>query len=244
MPGHLGEKAMTPLVICSTTNWKALSVLSKSLEAYLPPSVPIYLSTPDQEDGRTFHNVFKWVSNACSTFGESYNRLMEEAWADGHDRAILVNDDVVIDPSTYWLLEHDRVLITQQGRKVGFLGARSNMASLHQNIRNRQKEDTWAGMKWASEDNVAQTEWLAPLFCSVPRETVFPPINFFSDNVACEDLAKQGYEHFVSRAYVHHVGSGTIGRGGAADSKNMIEAEDWLKLNRPDLHKRYFGSSV
>ena len=235
---------MTPLVICSVSNYKGLAVLSASLEAYLPPGVNIYLSTPDEADGRRFFNVFKWIANPCINFGDSYNRLMEEVWADGHERAILVNDDVVIDPSTYWLLEHDRVLITQQNRKVGFLGARSNMASLHQNIRNRQEKDTWNGMKWASEDSVAQTEWIAPVFCSVPRETVFPPTNFFSDNVACEDLAKLGYEHFISRAYVHHVGSATIGRGGASDSKNYIEAEDWLKLNRPDLHKRYFGSSV
>ena len=235
---------MTPLVICSVSNWRGLKVLSASLEAYLPPGVTIYLSTPDEADGRTFFNVFKWIANPCNNFGDSYNRLMEEVWADGHDRAILVNDDVVIDPSTYWLLEHDRVLITQQGRKVGFLGARSNMASLHQNIRNRQEKDTWAGMKWLSEDSVAQTEWLAPLFCSVPKEAVFPPINFFSDNVACEDLAKLGYEHFISRSYVHHIGSATIGRGGASDSKNYIEAEDWLKLNRPELHKRYFCSSV
>jgi hypothetical protein len=120
------------------------------------------------------------------------------------------------------------------------------MASMPQNIRAKQENDTWAGMKWASEETIQQVEWTAPLFASVDQEGFpgFPPTNFYSDNVACYDMAQEGFKHFNSRAYVHHVGSSTIGRGFGADSKNTMEAEDWLKLNRPLLHKRYFCSNV
>jgi hypothetical protein len=45
-------------------------------------------------------------------------------------------------------------------------------------------------------------------------------------------LSKLGFRHFVSRAYVHHAGSQTIGR----DFKGLNdEALEWLKVNRPDF---------
>jgi hypothetical protein len=191
-----------------------------------------------------------WVhylgENDKTNFGDSFNHAITQAFLDGHETVIMANDDVVLDPNTYWLLCHDRVLLKQQGHKVGFLSARSNMASMPQNIRAKQENDTWAGMKWASEETIQQVEWTAPLFASVDREGFpgFPPTNFYSDNVACYDMAQEGFKHFNSRAYVHHVGSSTIGRGFGADSKNTMEAEDWLKLNRPLLHKRYFCSNV
>jgi hypothetical protein len=189
----------------------------------------------------------KWLGeNDKSNFGDSFNHAITQAFLDGHETVIIANDDVVLDPNTYWLLCHDRVILKQQGHKVGFLSARSNMASMPQNIRAKQENDSWAGMKWASEETIQQVEWTAPLFASVDREGFpgFPPTNFYSDNVACYDMAQEGFKHFNSRAYVHHVGSSTIGRGFGADSKNTMEAEDWLKLNRPLLHKRYFCSNV
>jgi hypothetical protein len=51
---------------------------------------------------------------------------------------------------------------------------------------------------------------------------------------------QDGFTHFLSRSYVHHACSQTIGRGGEADRKNHLDAEPWLKANRPDLHKLYF----
>jgi hypothetical protein len=191
-----------------------------------------------------------WVhylgENDKSNFGDSFNHAITQAFLDGHETVIMANDDVVLDPNTYWLLCHDRVLLKQQGHKVGFVSARSNMATMPQNIRAKADNDTWAGMKWASEDTIAQVEWTAPLFASVDKEgwPGFPPLNFYSDNVACADMSDDGFKHFLSRAYVHHVGSSTIGRGHGTDSKNTMEAEDWLKLNRPLLHKRYFFGNL
>ena len=235
---------MTPIVI-ATKGSKSINVLLESIWMYVPREVTTYVygkwDSLDKQD---------WVhylgENDKSNFGDSFNHAITQAFLDGHETVIMANDDVVLDPNTYWLLCHDRVLLNQQGHKVGFLSARSNMASMPQNIRAKQENDTWAGMKWASEETIQQVEWTAPLFASVDREGFpgFPPTNFYSDNVACYDMAQEGFKHFNSRAYVHHVGSSTIGRGFGADSKNTMEAEDWLKLNRPLLHKRYFCSNV
>ena len=235
---------MTPIVI-ATKGSKSINVLLESIWMYVPREVTTYVygkwDSLDKQD---------WVhylgENDKSNFGDSFNYAITQAFLDGHETVIMANDDVVLDPNTYWLLCHDRVLLKQQGHKVGFLSARSNMASMPQNIRAKQENDTWAGMKWASEETIQQVEWTAPLFASVDREGFpgFPPTNFYSDNVACYDMAQEGFKHFNSRAYVHHVGSSTIGRGFGADSKNTMEAEDWLKLNRPILHKRYFCSNV
>ncbi len=235
---------MTPIVI-ATKGSKSINVLLESIWMYVPREVTTYVygkwDSLDKQD---------WVhylgENDKTNFGDSFNHAITQAFLDGHETVIMANDDVVLDPNTYWLLCHDRVLLKQQGHKVGFLSARSNMATMPQNIRAKQENDTWAGMKWASEDTIAQVEWTAPLFASVDKEgwPGFPPINFYSDNVACHDMSDDGYKHFLSRAYVHHVGSSTIGRGHGTDSKNTMEAEDWLKLNRPLLHKRYFCSNV
>ena len=232
---------MTPILIC-TKGSPALRVLLASINAYLPREVPVYVL--GSLDVVKDQDRVKWVGeNGYGSFGDSYNFGMAHVFMDGHETVILANDDVVLDPNTYWLLTHDRVILKQQGQKVGFVSARSNMASLPQNVRHKQESDQWTGMRWSSEDQIAQVEWTAPLFASVDKEgwPGFPPINFFSDNVACADLAETGHKHFLSRAYVHHVGSSTIGRGQGTDSKNYMEAEDWLKLNRPLLHKRYFS---
>jgi hypothetical protein len=235
---------MTPIVI-ATKGSKSINVLLESIWMYVPREVTTYVygkwDSLDKQD---------WVhylgENDKSNFGDSFNHAITQAFLDGHETVIMANDDVVLDPNTYWLLCHDRVLLKQQGHKVGFVSARSNMATMPQNIRAKQENDTWAGMKWASEDTIAQVEWTAPLFASVDKDgwPGFPPINFYSDNVACHDMSDDGYKHFLSRAYVHHVGSSTIGRGHGTDSKNTMEAEDWLKLNRPILHKRYFFGNL
>ena len=235
---------MTPIVI-ATKGSKSINVLLESICQYVPNEVEVYVYG-DFKSVECWERV-KWIGdNDKGNFGDSFNYAMTQAFLDGHETVIIANDDVVLDPSTYWLLTHDRVILKQQGHKVGFVSARSNMATLPQNIRFKQEGDSWGGMKWASEETLMQVDWTAPLFASVDRDgwPGFPPLNFYSDNVACADMAQEGYKHFLSRSYVHHVGSSTIGRGGAADSKNIMEAEDWLKLNRPLLHRQHFCSNL
>ncbi len=75
--------------------------------------------------------------------------------------------------------------------------------------------DRRAGLKWESEHQIKLTPVIAPIFASISREAwevaKFPSTNWYSDNIICHDLNVAGYQHFVSRAYVHHAGSQTIG---------------------------------
>ena len=184
---------MTPIVIC-TKGSRAINVLLASIEQYVPRETKVYVYGD-------YPGIAKWEwttylgENTKTNFGDSFNYALNQAFMDGHETVIMANDDVVLDPNTYWLLTHDRVILKQQGHKVGMVAARSNMASLPQNIRHKQENDAWNGMKWASEDTLAQVEWAAPLFASVDKEgwPGFPPINFFSDNVVCHDYAGDGY---------------------------------------------------
>jgi hypothetical protein len=66
----------------------------------------------------------------------------------------------------------------------------------------------------------------------------FPSINWFSDNIICMDMAKAGFKHFVSRAYVHHAGSQTVGMD---YEKCLEEPKSWLKANRPDMYDIFYG---
>ena len=59
-------------------------------------------------------------------------------------------------------------------------------------------------------------------------------LNWFSDDVQCLDMKRP---HFISRAYVHHVGSQTCGNDA---QKCMDDAEPWLRENRPELHARWY----
>jgi hypothetical protein len=83
-----------------------------------------------------------------------------------------------LDPDSYTKLLADRELLKAKGIKVGFLGARTNMSSLHMNIRNRLPDDQWNGMKWLSEEAMVQVQWIAPIFASVGIDgwPGFPPL--------------------------------------------------------------------
>lgn len=232
---------MTPICVCSTTNTKGLQLFFKSMELYLPSNVQIYLASRQKPFLSPL--PYKWIPNHYGTFGEAYNACMKEAFLDGHQEVIIANDDIVLDPTSYDLLVTDRILLKQKGVKVGFLGARTNMSSLHMNVRNRLQDDQWNGMKWLSEEAMVQVPWVAPIWASVGIDgwPGFPPLNWYSDNVACHDMSQDGFTHFLSRSYVHHACSQTIGRSQEANAKNHKDAEPWLKNNRPELHKLYFS---
>ena len=232
---------MTPICVCSTTNSRGLELFFKSMQLYLPEGVLIYLASRQKPFLSPL--PYKWISNHYQSFGEAYNACMKEAFLDGHQEVIIANDDIVLDPTSYDLLVTDRILLKQKGVKVGFLGARTNMSSLQMNIRNRLPDDQWNGMKWLSEEAMVQVPWIAPIFASVGIDgwPGFPPLNWYSDNVASYDMEQDGFKHFLSRSYVHHACSQTINRGAEADRKNHLDAEPWLKANRPELHKLYFS---
>jgi hypothetical protein len=86
------------------------------------------------------------------------------------------------------------------------------------------------------------TKVIAPIYALITKEawgtTKFAPINWYGDNIFCSDLEEKGFRHFVSRAYVHHAGSQTIGKD---FKKCHEEPREWIKTNRPDMYEVFYG---
>jgi hypothetical protein len=225
---------LTPIVVCSTTGTSA-PVLAASIKTYAPDH-PVLWSRRGGA-AADFGNEVKYHLNYGKTFGDSYNAAIQAAfdiWP--CETLYIANDDVVLTPDTISDLERDLELLSES--KVGLLGCRSDFVLWPQNIRSTIDNDSRYGLKWASENLIKEVPVIAPIFAAITREgwqsgVRIPPINWYSDNVWCHDLSQLGFRHFVSRAYVHHAGSQTIGR----DFKSLNEeALKWLKENRPELH--------
>jgi hypothetical protein len=111
-----------------------------------------------------------------------------------------------------------------------------------QNIRFPIENDQRSGLKWDSESKIKETSVIAPIFASISKEAwdiaKFPSTNWYSDNIICHDLQEAGYRHFVSRAYVHHAGSQTVGTD---FEKCHEEPREWIKANRPDMYEAIYG---
>lgn len=230
---------MQAIVICSTIN-TGLKVLLSSLEAYCP-YIPVYLSSKNVEDSKFVHT---WMYNAATNFGDAYNAAMDKAFSDGYKEIIIANDDVVITPTTYLKLEEDVRLLKRNFENVGFVGARSDYVLWHQNIRSYCANDNVIGVKYESEDHIKETGVIAPIFAYISKQAFetarFPSTNWYSDNIICDDLSKAGFKHFVSRAYVHHAGSQTLGTN---FQKCHEEPREWIRTNRPDKYKEYYGTT-
>jgi len=203
---------MIPIVVC-TVGSRSLGVLQTSVKIY-NPDVNLMI-----------------FEGFMGNFGDDYNAVMELAFRD-HDEIIIANDDIVVNPESYIrLIEDVQFLKNRFPRNLGFVAARSDYVRPNQSIAN------------GIEPNILQVPCISPLFAYISKEAFakakFPPINWFSDDVMCKDLNKMGYQNFVSRSYVHHVGSQTIGR----DFQKLMDApKEWIKENRPEYFKEWYGS--
>lgn len=202
---------MTHIVVC-TIGSKSLGVMRASIDAYAP---------------NCHLNVF-WQKP--STFGQSYNDALKKAF-DSSDEVIVANDDVVLTPTTINLLLEDvEHLKCVHGKKLGFVASLSDDARMSQNIRQEAGEA------------VKQRDVISPIFAWMSKEAFeaaqFPPLNWYSDDVICEDLNRLGFVHYISRSYVHHVGSQTVGRD---YDKLNADALPWLRANRPQYVVKWWG---
>ena len=235
---------MQAIVICTVGN-KGISVLLESIRQYAP-EMPVYISGNDLGLVSKLKNIlpnFCWMPNTAKNFGDAYNAATDYAFKHGRfDSVILANDDVVMTPSAIDLLSEDARILESSGVKVGFIGARSDYVLHSQNIRFPVGKDNVIGVKWESEDYIKQAEVIAPIFASISREAwdtaKFPSTNWYSDNIICHDLQKAGFKHFVSRAYVHHAGSQTVGTD---FEKCHEEPREWIKANRPDMYELFYA---
>lgn len=204
------------IIVGSTVGSKinsCLQVMIASIKAHAP-EVPCFFNHQSEP----------------SNFGDAYNHVLSLAFKD-HDEVIVANDDVVITPNSVKLLLEDvGSLKCVHGDKLGFVSSICDNARDSQNIR--------------YESGVApkKRDAISPIFAWMSKQAFmaaqFPPINWYSDDVICEDLNRFGFQHYISRSYVHHVGSQTVGHDYA---KLNAEALPWLRANRPEYVVKWWG---
>lgn len=159
--------------------------------------------------------------NRGTNFGDAYNIVVNEAF-EKYDEIIVANDDIVLTPTSYSHLMED-VTHLKRFNKLGWVVARSD------EVRPLQK----------GKGDILEVPVVSPLFGYISKEAWvdLAPINWYGDDIQCIDMSANGCRHFVSRSYVHHVGSQTIGQD---NRKNHLESEPWIKKNRPDLYNIWF----
>ena len=226
---------MTPIGICSK-NEKCLPVLLKSIELYVPEDVEIFITSPNKQF-LPKHKVHHFV-HTYETCGDAHNFIAQKIF-ETHEEFVSIDDDVVLNPSTYSILMDDVDYIKSMGYKIGAVAGRTNYAKGNQNIRTGSGNLT--ALAYESEGFIVETDYLAGILAWVQKSTwvSLAPIDWFADDVACEEYLEKESRLFISRAYFHHVGSQTFGTDFAKCKEN---SEDWLRNNRPDMHKKYFGA--
>jgi hypothetical protein len=225
-------------IVIATKTGRCLPVLLESINQYVPDDVTIYLSGYDHilPNHRTIT-----MPNDGDNFGDSYNAVVQKAFEE-HDEIIVANDDIVLTPHSYLLLEQDIERLKDHlaridvSPKLGWVASRSDYVREAQNIRFGKVRH---GDKYKEEYCINEVEIISPLFAYISKDAWvdFKPINWYSDDIQCLEMVSMGYQNFISRSYVHHVGSQTIGTN---NQKNHLDAKAWIDNNMPDFSKEFF----
>lgn len=155
-------------------------------------------------------------SNPYGTFGEAYNALINEAVFNDYKRIIIANDDIVLRPDTLRLMIEDADELDANGIRWQWLAARTDwVRHTPQNIRYLYANRELRAIGYPEEQYVVEVPVVSPIFAMIRADRWqdigdFAPISWFSDDEHCYRGAKLGYRNYVSRAYVHHVGSQTM----------------------------------
>ena len=194
---------MIPLVVC-TAGGPHLSKLMETVDEYASDDVEV------------------WIFNGShGNFGDAYNHAMREVF-ECYDEILIANDDIALTSSSIRRLMDDVNALKRVVPRLGLVAARAD------NVRDIQKGNPLD--QWKPIEAPAVSPILAWISKEAFEAAPFPPINWYSDDVQCADLRALGYQHFVSRAFVFHVGSATIGH----DTKRHVdEARPWIVKNRP-----------
>ena len=220
-------------IAIATTEGKCLPVLAASVTFYVPQDVTVFLAGSDIIFPR--HRTVN-LPNDATNFGDAYNAVVKRAFEE-FDEVVVCNDDIVFNPTTWKLLGEDVAFLRDKSISLGWASARSDYARGLQNIRLGQGKMEW--FKFETENLINITDVIAPICSYIHKDAWvdFPPINWYSDDVQCLDIQKKGFQHAISRAYVHHVGSQTCG----FNAKELIQsAQPWIKENRPELYELWF----
>ncbi len=221
-----------PIAIATKTA-KCLPVLLSSIDQYVPKEVVVFISGSDLRLPR--HKTIN-VQNIGDNFGDSYNHIVGLAYS-MFDDVIVANDDIVLTPSSYELLMQDVELLPGD---TAWVSAKSDYVRGYQNIREFKQRQ---GIRYVEEGKIIPTDVISPLFAYIHKDkwVDYKPINWYSDDIQCLEIKANGYKNYVSRSYVHHVGSQTIGMD---HQKNDQEAKEWIKENMPDLCNHWFPSQL
>jgi len=220
-------------IAIATTEGKCLPVLAASVTFYVPQDVTVFLAGSDIIFPR--HRTVN-LPNDATNFGDAYNAVVRRAFEEV-DEVVVCNDDIVFNPSTWKLLGEDVAFLRDKSIPLGWASARSDYARGLQNIRLGQGRMEF--FKFETENLINITDVIAPICSYIHKDAWvdFPPLNWYSDDVQCLDIQKKGFQHAISRAYVHHVGSQTCG----FNAKELIQsAQPWIKANRPELYDLWF----
>jgi glycosyltransferase involved in cell wall biosynthesis len=207
---------------------KCLPVLQASIKAYAP-DVPHLIYSPKKE-----------------TSAKSYDVALKIAFQE-YDEVIVCADDLVLTPDSYRLICEDiDNLKAIHGDKLGIVAAHTDFTRYTQNIRYQQSpSDKLEYGKWSWEHECRPIKRLSPIFHYMSKTAYeacqIAPIEWYSDDVWCEDLNALGYHHYISRSYVHHAGSQTLGQN---TQKLHDEAMPWLIKNRPQYLDLFFGEGA
>ena len=220
--------------ICiATVNAKCLVTLAASITEYVPKDIPVFLSGCKMIFPR--HRTIL-MDNDTTNFGDAYNKVCKAAFEEV-DEIVVCNDDIVFTPTTWQMLGEDVSRLKSENIPLGWVASRSDYARGPQNIRIGNGKMSW--FRWEIEQQILEVDVIAPICGYVSKEAWidFKPLNWYSDDLQCLEMQEAGKRHFVSRAYVHHVGSATCG----FDAKNLIEsAKPVIKEHRPDLYATWF----
>lgn len=199
---------------------KHVQVFRASLEAYVP--IPIFCAVD------------------IGDFGYSYNCSHHDAVDDGYEYVIHCNDDVVFRPDTVDYLLNDANHLTHLEVNWGWLAARTDwVRHSPQNIRYPYDNAKLDAIGYAQEGAIVEVDMISPI-CAIIRADRFmdyAEINWFSDDEQCYRMKQAGYRHFVSSAYVHHVGSQTMTPETWA--AEQVASVEYLQEHNPEFLKAY-----
>lgn len=158
------------------------------------------------------------------------------------EELLVLGDDVVLHPDTVGKILEDVAFVRRErpGTKLGFVGARSNFVKGPQNVRAPNGGELPPNMMaYTSEQAIIEVPMVVPIAAWVEHAVLdaaggFPGTNWFADDLICWDLRRAGYAHFVSRAYVHHVGERSTSQSAGSQRALLEQGLAWLRDHRPD----------
>lgn len=232
------------------TCWGDLRVALASIAAYAP-DVDVVVGWSGLERPRDLppNPRVRLLEQApgITTGSEAWNWCAQQT--DAEDLLIL-GDDCVLHPDSLRLMLEDRALIAQHAPdvRIGVVGARSNFVKGPQNVRSANGDTALGGIQFGSEARIVEAPMVVPVAALVRHDVFdlvggFVPTNWFADDLFCFDLANRGFSHFVSRAYVHHVGQRATGQGKSMQDL-LDEGIAWLRRYRPDFLEQRLGHLV